>query len=160
MTYRSRYSAAAAAFSLAALLAAGSLNAQSTPASGESKATLTAKLIDPDKKAAEQTAVVEVTVTGVQLVDPAMANEKPAPGQAHLHYQLDKGPVIAAPTAKLRWHELTPGPHSITVMLSGNDHKPLGPQAQLSITVPGGSKGTSGPAPAPIPAPAAGKPPY
>jgi len=159
MTYRSRCSAAAAAFSLAALMAAGSLNAQSTPAS-DAKPTLTAKLVDQDKKAAEQTAVVEVTVTGVQLVDPAMSKEQPAPGQAHLHYQLDKGPVIATPTAKLSWHELTPGPHSITVVLSGNDHKPLGPQAQLSVTVPGGPKGTSGVAPVPTPAPAAGKPPY
>jgi hypothetical protein len=97
---------------------------------------MTAKLIDPDKKAAARAATVEVTTSGVQLTDPAVSNEKPVPGQGHLHYQLDKGPIIATPTAKLSFHELTPGTHTILVMLAGNDHKPLGPQQQLTVTVP------------------------
>ena len=113
-----------------------SVNAQAPPAASGSKATLTAKLIDPDKKAAERAATVEVTVSGVELVDPAMSNEKPVSGQAHLHYQVDKGPVIATPTAKLTFHELTPGTHTIVVILAGNDHKPLAPQQQLTVTVP------------------------
>jgi hypothetical protein len=79
---------------------------------------------------------VEVTVSGVELVDPAIANEKAVSGQGHLHYQLDKGPVVATPTAKLSFHELTPGSHTIVVMLAGNDHKPLGPQQQLTVMVP------------------------
>lgn len=108
------------------------------------KAVMTAKLVDADKKAAERAATVEVTVSGVELVDPAMSKEKDVPGQAHLHYQVDKGPVVATPSAKLSFHELAPGPHTIVVVLAGNDHKPLGPQQQLTVTVPAAAKATSG----------------
>jgi hypothetical protein len=98
--------------------------------------TMTAKLVDADKKAAQRAATVEVTTSGVQLVDPGISMEKAVTGQGHLHYQLDKGPIVATPAAKLSFHELSPGPHTIVVMLAGNDHKPLGPQAVLNVTVP------------------------
>jgi hypothetical protein len=100
------------------------------------KPSMTAKLIDADKKAAGRAATVEVTTSGIELVDPAISMEKAVAGQGHLHYQLDKGPIVATPTAKLSFHELAPGPHTIVVMLAGNDHKPLGPQEQLTVTVP------------------------
>jgi hypothetical protein len=100
------------------------------------KPAMTAKLVDPEKKAAERGATVEVTVSGVQLTDPATADEKAAAGQAHLHYQVDKGPVIATTATKLSFHELTPGSHTIVVILAGNDHKPLGPRQQLTVNVP------------------------
>ena len=103
---------------------------------GATKPSMTAKLIDAEKKAAARAATVEVTTVGVELVDPALSMEKPVSGQGHLHYQLDKGPVIATPSAKLSFHELTPGPHTIIVMLAGNDHKPLGPQEALNVTIP------------------------
>jgi hypothetical protein len=102
----------------------------------QTKLVMTAKLIDADKKASQRSATVEVTTSGVELTDPALSNEKPVEGQGHLHYQLDKGPIVATPTAKLSFHELAPGPHTIVVMLAGNDHKPLGPQQQLTVTVP------------------------
>jgi hypothetical protein len=100
------------------------------------KPSMTAKLIDAEKKAAGRAATVEVTTSGVELVDPALSMEKAVPGQGHLHYQVDKGPIIATPSAKLSFHELTPGPHTILVVLASNDHKPLGPQQQLNVTVP------------------------
>jgi hypothetical protein len=100
------------------------------------KPTMVAKLIEPDKKAAGRAATVEVTMSGVELVDPAISNEKPVPGQGHLHYQLDKGPIVATPSSKLSWHELMPGTHTIVIMLAGNDHQPLGPQVQLTVEVP------------------------
>ena len=100
------------------------------------KPTMTAKLIDPEKKAAGRAATVEVTTSGVELVDPALSMEKAVTGQGHLHYQVDKGPVIATPSAKLSFHELAPGAHTIMVVLAGNDHKPLGPQQTLNVTVP------------------------
>jgi hypothetical protein len=139
---RSKYAAAMLVFTASLMLAdAGgrSLHAQTKP-------TLTAKLVDADKKAAERAATVEVTVSGVELVDPAISKEKAVPGQGHLHYQLDKGPVIATPSAKLSFHELTPGMHTIVVMLAANDHKPLGPQQQLTVTVPQPATPASGPA--------------
>lgn len=119
---------------LTAFFAVPRIDAQAPGSS--TQPTMTARLIDPEKKAASRAATIEVTTTGIQLTDPAISNEKPVPGQGHLHYQLDKGPIIATPTAKLSFHELAPGPHTIVVMLAGNDHKPLGPQQQLTVTVP------------------------
>lgn len=100
------------------------------------KPTLTARLVDPEKKAAQQTATVEVVVTGVALVDPAKSGEKPAVGQAHLHYQVDGGFVIATTAPKLSFHGLTKGTHKINVALAANDHTPLGPQETLTVTIP------------------------
>ena len=107
------------------------------PASGRaSTATLTATLVDAEKKAAEKAATVQVKTTGIRLIDPAMVKEMPKAGQGHLHYQVDSGPVIATTATKLSFHELSSGPHKITVMLAGNDHSPLGPQQTLEVTVP------------------------
>jgi hypothetical protein len=117
---------------LAAALAASGING----ADAQTKPTMTATLVDADKKAAEAAATVDVTTTDIQLVDPAISKEQPVPGQGHLHYQVDSGPVVATPSPKLTYHELAPGPHTIVVMLVGNDHKPLGPQERLTLTVP------------------------
>jgi hypothetical protein len=130
---RTRLSVAVMALALA-VCASQRMDAQAPGAA--TAATMTAKLVDADKKAGQRAATVEVTTSGVQLVDPGISMEKPVAGQGHLHYQLDKGPIIATPAAKLSFHELAPGPHTIVVMLAGNDHKPLGPQQQLSVTVP------------------------
>lgn len=135
--------------SLTAFLMADRVDAQM-------KATMTAKLVDGEKKAAQRAATVEITTTGVELIDPAISNEKPVAGQGHLHYQVDKGPVIATPAAKLSFHELAPGPHTITVVLAGNDHKPLGPQQVLNVTIPKAMTNVSSPAGA---APTAGSKP-
>ena len=137
---------------LTTMIAVPHLNAQA-PGSA-TKPAMTAKLIDPDKKAAERAATVEVTTSGIQLVDPALSMEKNVPGQGHLHYQLDKGPVVATPAPKLSYHELTPGSHTIVVVLAGNDHKPLGPQQTLTVTVPNPTTAvstSSAPAPAATP---------
>ena len=98
--------------------------------------TLTATLVDPEKKAKEKAATVEVKVTGVEIIDPAKVNEQPHAGQGHFHYQLDGGPIIATTAPKLSFHELTPGDHKLVVTLAGNDHKPLGPQQTLDIKIP------------------------
>lgn len=103
---------------------------------GGGAATLTASLVDPATSAKEKTATVQVRVTGVKLIDPAMTNKKPTKGQGHLHYRVDSGPVIATTTTKLSFHELTSGKHQIVVMLANNDHSPAGPQQTLEITVP------------------------
>jgi hypothetical protein len=113
---------------------------QTQPGAGHPPA-LAAKLIDPEKKAKQQAATVAVQVAGVQLVDPAAVHEQPQPGQGHLHYQIDDGPVIATTATKLSFHELSFGQHKITVILAGNDHKPLGPQETLTVTIPQGGNG-------------------
>ena len=98
--------------------------------------SMTAKLVDPEKKAKEKTATVQVTVKGVSLIDPAATGERPRKGQGHLHYRVDDGPVIATTAPKLSFHELSPGQHKILVMLAANDHSPLGPEQTLTITIP------------------------
>jgi hypothetical protein len=99
--------------------------------------TLSATLMQPEQKATKHEADVQVQVAGIDIVDPATANEKPEPGQGHLHYQLDSGPIIATTATKLDFHKLAPGKHQITVMLAGNDHSPLGPKETLHVTIPG-----------------------
>ena len=102
----------------------------------KSSATLTATLVDAEKKAAQKTATVDVKTTGVELIDPGKVHEMPKAGQGHLHYQVDDGPVIATPSTKLSFHGLTSGKHKIVVTLAGNDHNPLGPQQTLEVTIP------------------------
>jgi len=129
-----RCSIAIVTATLTAFLAVPGMNAQAPGVA--TRPTIIAKLIDPDRKAAGGGATVEVTTSGIELTDPAMSNEKPVPGQGHLHYQVDKGPIIATPVAKLSFHELVPGAHTILVVLAGTDHKPLGPQQQLTVPIP------------------------
>ena len=97
---------------------------------------LTASLVDAEAKARQQTATVKVDVAGVKLTDPALSNEKPVAGQAHLHYQVDDGPVIATTAPKLSFHGLKPGAHRVKVVLAANDHSPLGPEQTLDVTIP------------------------
>lgn len=107
-----------------------------TSSAAQGTPTLTAKLVDPEKKAQQKAATVDVKVTGIKIIDPATVNEKPIAGQGHLHYQVDDGPIIATTTMKLSFHGLTPGSHKIVVTLAGNDHNPLGPQETLNVTIP------------------------
>lgn len=98
--------------------------------------SLKALLVDPQTSAKDKSATVEVNVTGVNLIDPALTNKQPRKNQGHLHYQVDSGPVIATTTKKLSFHGLTPGTHKIVVMLANNDHSPAGPQQTLEIVIP------------------------
>jgi hypothetical protein len=111
-------------------------NTKEQPAASQGTPSLTATLVDPEKKAQQKAATVSVKVDGIKLVDPAASMEKAKPGEGHLHYQVDSGPIIATPTTKLSFHGLTPGAHKIVVMLAGNDHNPLGPQQTLDVTIP------------------------
>lgn len=114
----------------------GSGTKPQTSSAAQGTPTLTAKLVDPEKKAQQKAATVDVKVTGIKIIDPATVNEKPIAGQGHLHYQVDDGPIIATTAMKLSFHGLTPGPHKIVVTLAGNDHNPLGPQETLNVTIP------------------------
>lgn len=106
---------------------------------GSGKAQLQASLVDEQKRAQEGEATVKVRVSGVKLTDPDSANEQPKEGEAHIHYRLDDGPTVATTATKLEFHDLTPGEHSITVMLSGNNHEPLGAEQTLTVTIPEGA---------------------
>lgn len=89
---------------------------------------------------------VAVTTEGLNL-RPATAND---PTGQHLHYFLDLDPsLVVGPgqpvptgqaniihTDQLRhtFAELTPGSHSVTVVATGNDHRPLTPPVQQSVS--------------------------
>lgn len=95
--------------------------------------SLTATFVDKTKDPSDRTAAVAVEVSGVSLVDPATTDGKPKADQAHLHYQLDDGPVIATTTPKLSFHHLKAGSHRMVVMLAGNDHKQVGAEKTLEL---------------------------
>jgi hypothetical protein len=97
---------------------------------------ITARLVDEIKNAAKSSATVEVTVKGIRLVDPALASLAPGAIEGHLHYQLDGGPIIATPTPKLSFHELSPGEHKISVNLADDNHMPIGMPVVLTVRVP------------------------
>jgi hypothetical protein len=104
--------------------------------SGAKNGTVRASLVDAEKNAKRKWATVEVKVNGVKMIDPAQAKEQPKNGQAHLHYQVDDGPVVATTSTKLSFHDLTSGKHKITVILAANDHSPLGPQDTVEVEIP------------------------
>jgi hypothetical protein len=139
----STFTLASTAFALRALAADDATGASTThehgasgAMTGKTPAKLDAALVEPEKKAKEKAATVKVTVTGVQIVDPATDAEKPVAGHAHLHYQVDADPVIATTASKLSFHDLPSGQHTIKVVLAGSDHAPLGPEKTLSVDVP------------------------
>jgi hypothetical protein len=113
----------------------GATQHQGTKAAGHA-AALTATLVNPEHNAKERAATVQVTIAGVEMVDPAAVKEEPKAGQAHLHYQVDNGPVVATTATKLSFHDLSAGQHTIVVMLAGNNHSPLGPKATLNVSIP------------------------
>jgi hypothetical protein len=100
------------------------------------KPALDAKLVAPEAAAKKGSATVQASISGIEMVDPAQAQEKPRDGQGHLHYRVDGGPIIATTTTKLSFHALAPGKHRISVSLVGNDHQPLGPSEDLEVTIP------------------------
>jgi len=126
----------AMAFTLVANAKYASSSKPTSDAAGQETPTLTAKLVDAEKKAQQKAATVDVKVTGIKIIDPATVQEKPRTGEGHLHYQVDDGPIIATTAMKLSFHGLTTGPHKIVVTLAGNDHNPLGPQETLNVTIP------------------------
>ena len=98
--------------------------------------TFEAKLVDPAVKAKSKTATVEVKIEASHLVDPDTTDGKPHPGQRHLHYQLDNGPIIATTATKLSFHNLSPGQHTIKVSMAENDHTVVGRENVLTVSIP------------------------
>jgi hypothetical protein len=106
------------------------------PALAADELEMQASLVDAEKNAAKGNAEVRVDVKGAELIDPALAKPGATPVQAHLHYRVDDGPVIATPVQKLSFHELSSGRHRIEVVLADPEHKPLGPSETLEVTIP------------------------
>ena len=76
---------------------------------------------------------VRVEIQGVEMIDPATTGGIKKTGQGHLHYRVDRQPIIATTATELTFRNLGPGPHTIEVMLAANDHTPLGPQQVIRV---------------------------
>lgn len=114
--------------------APGTRGAQAAPGWAH-PVNITVSLVDQVEKARRGEATVQVRADGMTIIDPADAREKSVPGQGHLHYKVDNGPVIATTATKLSFHELTPGRHTIEVTPAGNDHKPVGPVQRVELLI-------------------------
>ncbi len=100
---------------------------------------------------------VTVEVTNFTLVDPLAVNETSVDGQGHIRYFLDAvppgEPAVTGPgtfhesaNTTHVWRNVTPGVHTLSVMLLKGDHTPVVPLVQASATVLVGGDG-QGPAP-------------
>jgi alcohol dehydrogenase (cytochrome c) len=100
---------------------------------------------------------VTVEVTNFTLVDPLAVNETSVEGRGHIRYFLDAvppgepavtGPGTSHESANTThvWTNVTPGVHTLSVMLMKGDHTPVVPLVQASATVLVGGDG-QGPAP-------------
>jgi hypothetical protein len=115
-----------------------------TSAEMTGKATLTAELVDQEQLAAKKMATVRVTVSGVELAQLPMhetSRTKPVGGTmkshsgAHIHFQLDDGPIIVSPVTELSFAELTPGEHTLKITASSADHKPISETKTLTFNI-------------------------
>ncbi len=100
------------------------------------KGMLAVTLLDQDHQANLKSAAVEVKVMGIRLIDSSLASEVTVPGQGHLRYKIDEGPVIATTATKLTFQELSSGFHQITVWLADNNHQLLGPYQTFTVRIP------------------------
>ena len=92
---------------------------------------------------------VLAAVTNFTLVNPGSGTAPKVPGEGHIHYFLDvqpptdpdqpsltpEGTVVEIANITYTWTNVTPGSHTVWVMLVNNDHTPVIPLAMQSVTV-------------------------
>jgi hypothetical protein len=76
---------------------------------------------------------LRVDLQGIEMIDPATTGGIKKAVQGHLHYRVDRQPIIATTATDLSFRNLGPGPHTIEIMLAANDHTPLGPQQVIRV---------------------------
>jgi hypothetical protein len=103
---------------------------------GQPNMTFVSKLADPAQNAKLRRAVVQLHLTGFQLIDPTAAVGQSAKNQGHFHFQVDDGQIIESTSTEFVINDLSPGQHKIKVMLVGNDHNSVSTIETFGITVP------------------------
>lgn len=96
---------------------------------------LRARLRDEALYAAQHTAAVEVEVQKIWLSPPVPVPQGGVQ-QGILRYQLDRCPPVVTTDTRLRFEQLSPGRHTITVVVLGLDERMLTPFATLHIKIP------------------------
>lgn len=93
------------------------------------------RLVAPDKFGKQKTAVVDVSIDGVDLVDPA-THPRPKRDEGHIVYKVDNGPEMTTTSRRFEIQNLPPGDHIITVYLDGNDNHEISPEHRLKVYIP------------------------
>ena len=135
---------------------------KSTHKSAEIK--LSARLVDEDQLSKEKMAMIVVTVSGVTISENALqkgmgamrgsagtsgttgtasgkygtttGSASGSTAGAHIHYQLDDGPIVATAAKSLAFANLTSGSHTIAVTLVNGAHAPISEQTTLTVNIP------------------------
>ncbi len=93
------------------------------------------RLVEPQQSARQRKAVVQVSVDGLELVDPRVA-QRDNEHQAHIVYKVDAGPEQATASRRFDIDNLSPGDHTLTVYLAGNDGHAISPLKDLKLSIP------------------------
>lgn len=94
-----------------------------------------ARLRDEASYAAQHTAAVEVEVQRIWL-SPPVPVPRGGVQQGILQYHLDRCPPVVTTDTRLRFEQLSPGDHTITIAVLGLDHRQLTPFATLHVKIP------------------------
>ena len=94
-----------------------------------------ARLRDVSQYSARHTAVVEVEVQNIWLNPPVQGSPGGA-RQGILRYQLDRCPPVVTTDTRLRFDQLSPGQHTISIGVIGLDNRLLTPFAILHVKIP------------------------
>jgi hypothetical protein len=105
---------------------------QQTTTKAKGNVTITAKSVDEAMLAKDKMAKVEVNVSGTKLA----SGHKAMTSGAHLHYQIDNGPIIVTSEPSLSFANLTAGSHTISVTVVDAKHSPLSDPATVELTIP------------------------
>ncbi|PWT89692.1 MAG: hypothetical protein C5B54_08510 [Acidobacteria bacterium] len=106
----------------------------STASTASQNAKLTAKLVDEQSEAKQKMATVQVSVSGVTMSE--MHGGDMHHQGAHLHYQVDNGPIVVSPSKTMSFANLSSGSHTITVTVADANHQPISEPQTLNVTIP------------------------
>lgn len=98
-------------------------------------AQIRARLRDKAQYAAQHIVAVEVEVQNVWLTLPGPVSSAGIV-RGILRYQLDDCPPAVTTETRLRFEQLSPGRHTITVVALGIDNRLLTPYATMQVKIP------------------------
>ncbi len=129
-------------FGAAVLLAVAACGSNGYSGSSSGGSTPTLKITSP-AAGASVTMPFTLTFTSSAQIGPTSS------GKDHVHLFVDgqTSSYQVVTSTRTRVKSLSPGKHTIRVTLQHADHSPVGPKAQITVIVTGGSGGTPSSAP-------------
>jgi len=131
-----RLLAALVALALALALSACSTTSATDTGATKSSATVappTLRLVAPVEGAevAAGDVTIKVETTNLKFVTP---NNKPTPGEGHVHFTLDDKPVQMSDKPEYVYTDVAPGRHKVVAELVQNDAKPFDSPVKQEIS--------------------------